>query len=393
MIFAFEKFVNNIPYPNLATWAAVPGTPGWRQFSNKFPHSEPVHFLEYLKQEKVEFEAVNVNSAPNTAIYPISVSFFNFEVKWFDLMPKTTLNRIKNKDLKVWFLYSEGDNPFLIKKHLISQCEESGIEWSQIHFTSANSAADTIDGFSYFADDELLYRLRNRSAGVAYHEQIRDKKFTALCRTHKWWRATTMARLWRKGLHEQGYFSYNNLLEVGESQTDNPIEIDQFLGLRNNIENFLKQCPFSADTYDSDWHNRYHNTVIEHFRNSYLNLVIETHFDADQSGGTFLTEKTFKPIKHCQLFLIVGPAGSIAQLKKMGYRTFDTWIDHSYDSIENNTQRWNAVMSEFERLCNSNLHRMYQDCCASIQHNQRLFLSCKAERLNTLLQKVQHEQS
>lgn len=392
MIFAFDNFVNGVPYPNLAQWQAQPGTRAWRQFADRSPYSEPVHFLEYLKQENVAFEAVNVNSAPNTAIYPISVSFFDFTVKWFDLMPKITLNRIKNKDLKVWFLYSEGDNPFLIKKHLISQCEQSGVEWNQIHFTSANTAAEQIDNFSYFADDEMLYRLRNRSPGLPYHEQPRTKKFTALSRTHKWWRATTMARIWHKNLHTQGYFSYNNQLDVGEVETDNPIEIDRFY-LRNTVYDFVDSCPFSADEQDSDWHNLYHHTVDKHHTNSYLNLILETHLDADQSGGTFLTEKTFKPIKHSQLFLIVGPPGSVAQLRKMGYKTFDTWIDHGYDSIKNNTQRWDAVMREFERLCASNLHRIYIDCCASIKHNQRLFLSDKSQRLNTLLQKVQHEQS
>ena len=165
------------------------------------------------------------------------------------------------------------------------------------------------------------------------------------------------------------------------------------LNFTKTVYDFLESCPFNADEYTSEWHNVYHNTVDKHHTNSYLNLVLETHLDADQSGGTFLTEKTFKPIKHSQLFLIVGPPGSVAQLRKMGYKTFDTWIDHGYDSIENNTQRWDAVMKEFERLCASDLHRIYIDCCASIEHNQRLFLSDKSARLNTLLQKVQHEQS
>ena len=73
--FAFDSFVNGVPYPNLASLDARPGTPTWHKFSSQFPYSEPVHFLEYLTEENVEFETVTVNSAPNTAIYPISVSF------------------------------------------------------------------------------------------------------------------------------------------------------------------------------------------------------------------------------------------------------------------------------------------------------------------------------
>jgi hypothetical protein len=48
-------------------------------------------------------------------------------------------------------------------------------------------------------------------------------------------------------------------------------------------------------------------------------------------------------------------------------------------------------MTEFERLCAGDLQRIYQDCCASIENNQRLFLSSKAERLNRVLEKVLNE--
>jgi hypothetical protein len=110
--------------------------------------------------------------------------------------------------------------------------------------------------------------------------------------------------------------------------------------------------------------------------------------DVDQSGGVFLTEKTFKPIKNCQPFVIVGAAGSVEQLKKMGYRTFDHAINHSYDTISNNTQRWHAVCSEVERLMSTDLHSMYLSCRDDLEHNQQLFLSSKTDRLNTLIMKL-----
>jgi hypothetical protein len=389
--FAFDSFVNGVPYPNLASLDARPGTPAWHKFSSQFPYSEPVHFLEYLTEENVEFETVTVNSAPNTAIYPISVSFFDFAVDWFKLMPKTTLNRIKNKDLKVWFLYSEGDNPFLIKKHLVSQCEQYGVEWSQIHFTSANTSSDDIDGFSYFADDELLYRLRNTSSACEYHTKTRDYKFTALVRTHKWWRATTMTRLWKKFLHAQGYFSYNTI-DINDQEDDNPIIVDQFNNLRDQTHLFLSRCPFTADNHSSDYHNDYSDTVDEHFTNSYLNIVLETQFDVGQSRGVFLSEKTFKPIKHCQPFIIVGASGSIKLLQQMGYKTFDKFINHDYDSIVDSTLRWDAVMTEVERLLlNVDLHNMYKNIKSDLLHNQKLFSHSKKQRLNTLLGKVLNE--
>ena len=384
--FCFDKIVQGKPYPNLAKWHALPYTPEWREFSKKWPFSEPVHFLEYLDQENVEYQLV---TTPENAIYPVSVSFFDFGVNWFDLLDSAILTALRAKTCKLWFFYSEGDNPRRIQRHLRTHCIQHSIPESQVHFTSANSSAADLENFSYFVDDEMLYRLRNDVDPVEFHNKHRTKKFTALVRTHKWWRATSMARLWQHDLHHLGYFSYNTELNVGELEKDNPIEIDSFPGLRQHTYNFLKNGPYTADEFDSGYHNLYHYTIDKHFNDSYLNIILETHLDADQSNGTFLTEKTFKPIKNAQLFVILGPAGSIKQLKKMGYKTHDMVVNHSYDRIENNTQRWHAAMQEAERLIlHEHLHSLYQESSADILYNQELFLRSKSNRLNTLLQKV-----
>jgi hypothetical protein len=133
----------------------------------------------------------------------------------------------------------------------------------------------------------------------------------------------------------------------------------------------------------------YHHTVAAHHDDAYFNFVIETHLDVDQSNGVFLTEKTFKPIKHAQPFVIVGAAGSIQQLRDMGYKTFDHVVDHSYDTIVNNTERWDAVCTEMERIAKcKKIHQLYVDCKEDLLHNQQLFLASKADRLETILGKL-----
>jgi hypothetical protein len=115
---------------------------------------------------------------------------------------------------------------------------------------------------------------------------------------------------------------------------------------------------------------------------------METHFDADQSQGTFLTEKTFKPIKHGQPFVIVGPPGSVAQVKKMGYAVFDDQIDHSYDLEVNNTQRWIMVRKELERLNSVNLAQLFENCRDQVIYNQDMFQQSKQQRLQELALKL-----
>jgi hypothetical protein len=112
--------------------------------------------------------------------------------------------------------------------------------------------------------------------------------------------------------------------------------------------------------------------------------VIETHFDADQSGGAFLTEKTFKPIKHGQPFVIVGAPGSLQALRNLGYRTFDHAIDNSYDLETNNTCRWQKVLQAIKKINQCDLDSWFASCIDDLQHNQRLFVSSKFDRLSVL---------
>jgi hypothetical protein len=130
--------------------------------------------------------------------------------------------------------------------------------------------------------------------------------------------------------------------------------------------------------------------VAEHFDNSYCNIAIETQFDLDQSGGTILTEKTFKPIKHGQLFVIAGPVGSLAELRRLGYRTFDHVFDNSYDTEPNHTRRWEKLFDLLKTI-KDNLPDIYCQCHSDIIHNQQLFLNNKEDRLNNLIKDI-HEQ-
>lgn len=389
--FCIDRMVDGRAYPNLAQWEARPLTAEWWQFSRRWPYSEPVHFLEYLDRHGIEYQLVEWTQATKETLYPISLSYFDFSINWFELLPTFIREKLRTKSLTLWFFYSEGDNPQRIKEHLLSQFANQDIDPARIRFTSANSSAQQIKNFSHFVDDECLYQLRNQESPIAFdHTLRRSKKYTALVRTHKWWRATTMARLWRQGLHEHGYFSYNTQELINDDEhLDNPIEVDLFDGLRADTHRFLAAGSFHADNLDSATHNLYATTVHQHFNDSYFNIILETHLDADQSGGTFLTEKTFKPIKNCQPFVLVAPAGSIKQLQHMGYRTFDHVINHAYDQELDNTKRWDMVCSEIERLVTKvDLHQLYIDSKEDLLHNQRLFLSSKQDRLNSLITKL-----
>ena len=280
---------------------------------------------------------------------------------------------VKNKDeIKLYFLLSEKYNI----KTVTADAVKAGFDAKNLHFLEKTTKSHDLAGINYMCSDELLFRHRNRSMPTVFHTQARTKHFTALVRTHKLWRAYTMARLWSKGLHEHGYFGYNNRITV---EPDDPIvDITQFGSLKHHTEFFLTLAPFHCDLLTSDEHRDMKYTVGLHHSDAYFNFVIES----DLNGPVRLTEKVFKAIKNCQPFVIAGPTGSVAQLREMGYQTFDHVVDHSYDAIEDPTERWDAVCSEMCRLAKSKkIHSMFVECKADLLHNQRLFLNKKAENI------------
>jgi hypothetical protein len=117
---------------------------------------------------------------------------------------------------------------------------------------------------------------------------------------------------------------------------------------------------------------------------------METHFDADQSGGAFLTEKTFKPIKHGQPFVIVGAPGSLKALRALGYRTFDHAIDNSYDLETDNTRRWQMTLNAIQKIQEQDPDQWFSSCLDDILYNQQHFLRSKKDRLNNLYDKLLH---
>lgn len=106
----------------------------------------------------------------------------------------------------------------------------------------------------------------------------------------------------------------------------------------------------SASQYDShaqlNTHYHYHNqhALYSPLLNvSYFNLVVETNIDMDQHSW-FLTEKTLKAMLCGCPFVIVGTPWFLRRLRDMGFRTYDSIWDESYDEILDTPQRLCAII-------------------------------------------------
>ena len=382
-----DKIIRGRIYPALARHEAYPYTSSWREFVQHWPYTTPLRLQEYCDHHSVKLNITDVNAEwPADAFYPVGLGFFDFGIDYFELMPERIRAGLFFDDVRVLFYYHEGDNPWHIKARLDELCTKHNLRNDCYRFVSANTAARGIPGFVYFTEIELWYYQRNHSsAPLKIHNQPRERDFTVLNRLHKSWRAMVMADLKSLDLLDNSYWSYCESGVFDDSEC--PIQIDDIAGLRTATETFLKSAPYISDELDHDQRNDHSMLIPKYHVNSYCNIVLETHFDADQSGGTFLTEKTFKPIKHGQLFFIAGPAGSLQLLRELGYRVFDGILDNSYDNETDHTQRW-MKLSRAIYFAQAHLPELFNQALADIEHNQQLFQSSKTARLNSLIKDI-----
>ena len=272
--FATDRIIKDKAYPALARHQAEPYTAKWRQFVQHWPNTVPCELHEHCATHRFPY-SLNVGSGD---YYTIGLGFFNFDIDYFSLIPSWVVEQ----NITILFYYHEGDNPYRIKTRLDSLCQQHNLNVNCYRFISGNTTADLIPGFYYFPDHELLYWHRNRKVKPAsVHLNPRTYDFTLLSRTHKWWRATVVTDLHRTGLLAQSQWSYN-LVDIGDQEQDNPIQVDS-LNIRTDLTDFLAHAPYYCDNLTADEHNDHHRTEYQHYLDSYFNIVLETHFDADQS--------------------------------------------------------------------------------------------------------------
>lgn len=115
-------------------------------------------------------------------------------------------------------------------------------------------------------------------------------------------------------------------------------------------------------------------------------IVTETVFYYNK---LHLTEKIFKPIVAQRPFLLAAAPGNLAYLKSYGFKTFDTWIDESYDNIVDNDQRLQAIVDQVYKLCSMSdreLRIMHSEMMPVLEHNfTHLYSNFKQVIVNELV--------
>lgn len=200
------------------------------------------------------------------------------------------------------------------------------------------------------------------------------KDFLLLTRHWKKHRIFLLNKIHRLGLE--------NSLVSWEKSYYNEKYIEEMLERDNNVEfaKLLKETSNYVDVNDIVNVMGINNENKSIYLNTYLSIVTETIFfqeDGEFPTG-YLSEKIWKPIGHCQPFILAGPYGSLKYIKKRyGFKTFHPYINESYDNEKNDYKRLEMIEKEMDNFSKKTTNEKIEfiknvkDICL---YNRKLFL-------------------
>jgi hypothetical protein len=168
------------------------------------------------------------------------------------------------------------------------------------------------------------------------------------------YRLLLVAKMISNNLHEKGLISLN-LRDKGygtwQEELNDPnskLPKDQLSFINDQIEKINFQS-LTVDTNEPTGalSAAAGNEEFELNQKALWHVVSETVFYYDK---LHLTEKIFKPIASKRPFILVAAPGNLQYLKSYGFKTFNKWIDESYDCEKDNNLRLEKIVTELVKI-------------------------------------------
>lgn len=109
---------------------------------------------------------------------------------------------------------------------------------------------------------------------------------------------------------------------------------------------------------------------VDIYNQTYFSIVAETTASHHYS---FYTEKIVKPIVGQRLFVVFAGQHYLKNLKSLGFQTFDSVIDESYDSVQQPIRRWEQAWKQIEYLATQDPISINKQIEKIVQHNYDLY--------------------
>lgn len=292
----------------------------------------------------------------NPAVYSYNPELANIDLTLFDLVlisdaeyhsVPDTLEWIKSLGISNWLLAKGGYNPL-----------------------------DPVD-------DRIIYRpfWLARFLEVNTYEDSREANkpfiFDALMGARRPHRDYVMMSATQSGLEQKSIFNYRTVFpgNVFDGQTR------EFAAMFPETK---VNWPWVSPNLDPAWEvaGNIDNTIsfispVEIYRRCRYTIVTETLSTGPQ---LFFSEKTMKVLFNQRVFVMFAPPFFLQHLRDLGFQTFGSILDETYDTITIDSERLKLAMQQAHLLSWEDPDHVYAQAADILKHNQDRMCSLHAEK-------------
>ena len=172
--------------------------------------------------------------------------------------------------------------------------------------------------------------------------------------------------------HEHTYY-FNKVMESSEYEM-----ISALLPmLPPTNENHNKELEDFSSMDSGKYQMRFNDDLM---LQTWVSVISEASFGEETC---FLSEKIFKPLAAGHPFIAFGNKNSLHYLQKMGYKTFEPFIDERYDTLDT-WDRLDAIISSLKKIKDMPVSKKlewYKDMSETLIYNQKVIEKNSVEEL------------
>jgi hypothetical protein len=248
--------------------------------------------------------------------------------------------------------------------NLISQLADEVKDICRIYYVDGNKKNEGHEKFTFYYSNMWMYtiadmipeiKVRNRYDPMQLTLSEDHKIFICLNRLAREHRVRLVSSLIDNDVRKHGYISWTGQPGMHDWQEKFP-----------NVANETFDTLDVVNIFEENPTNKF---PTEFCKETFIFLNTETLFD---NKTMFLSEKSFKPMVLGMPFILLGNPGILEFLRSFGFKTFDKWVDESYDFDIDLTDRCNIIAKEidrFSKMTSDERMKIRQEMHEITQHN------------------------
>lgn len=194
---------------------------------------------------------------------------------------------------------------------------------------------------------------------------VKEKHFDCLLGNSRRHRDLISKLISEENIFDKMVFTY-----IGDSKNTREWKESDLILSSTRIEAKYFNLPVSDQMYDK--------VLINLYNKSSYTIVNETISD---NNILLVSEKIAKPIIGKRLFIVFTGAGYLKKLQDLGFRTFHTLIDETYDKIYDEEKRFKAAIEQVKYLCSIPQDEVLKQVRPIVEHNFQILMNTNWEQI------------